>query len=215
MIIIKNLYIYPESRSHLLLCIDEQIFDENSIWFIQGPSGSGKTLLLKTLSRNYNHYSGNIIIDNAAIEYIPQENLRKKIQYLDQHYPLFEHMTIYDQLKNLLIKVVKKDPHDVDWIIDEHLDQLYLLDHAKKYPWQLSGGQRQRIALIQKVMINPEYLFLDEPTSALDAHSKDAVLQYISKFQKTGKTILMSTHDKETYSFFEEKKIFTIQNIAK
>lgn len=179
MIVIKDLYIYNQYFNKVLVKIDQQIFDGNYIWFVQGASGAGKTILFQTISKNFFYYSGNIIIDEKLIEYYERKDFAKKLQFLDQSYTLFIHMSIYEQLFHMLKTVGTFPILDIEDIIFEHLDAVGLLEHRLKYPFELSGGQRQRAALVQKVILNSDYLLLDEPTSALDNESKSLVLNYI------------------------------------
>lgn len=216
MIIIKDLCIFTELEQKILLCVPQYVFSGNElVWFIQGPSGIGKTIFLQTISRNFLSYSGNIIIDSVAIEYYDREYFAEKLQYLDQSYVLFEHMAIGEQLVYSL-KKIKKIDHDVAvTMVCEHLMKVGLSEHKGKFPFQLSGGQRQRAALVQKIILDPEYLLLDEPTSALDYVSKIFVFEYLLQYQNKQKKILISTHDADLISFFKKKIIVNIQDISK
>lgn len=213
MIVIKDLYIYNQYYNKILVKVDQQIFDGNQVWFIQGASGAGKTIFLQTISKNFFYYSGNILIDEKIIEYYAKRDFAKKLQFLDQNYTIFTHMSIYEQLLDMLEKVLVYPVSDIQNIIFEHLDAVGLLSHRFKYASELSGGQRQRVALVQKVILNTDYLLLDEPTSALDSESKKLVLNYINYYCKNKTNILISTHDREVLSYFEKQKTFIIETI--
>lgn len=208
MIIIKNLIIYNQLKNKILLQISELIIKKNSILILKGKSGAGKSLLLKTLGNEYPYFNGNIIINNSVIESYSDQSYFKILQLVNQNYPLFSNMTIYKQLYHVLYFIKHEEQSVIENKIKTVLLKLNLWDECNKKPNQISGGQRQRFAIIQKILLCPEYLLLDEPTSGLDKKSKFEILHYLLEENKKGMTLIIASHDNETINFFEDKTIY-------
>ena len=208
MIIIKNLVVFDENQKNIILSINELVIKKSDVFFIHGKSGSGKSTFLKVLANEYFSFSGNIILDEKIIEDYTEEQYFKKVQYIGHTYPLFLHMTIYEQFLHLLSYVKDDFLDDSHKVIEKHMTALSLWAHRDKYSKELSGGQRQRAAIIQKVLLNSPYLILDEPTVNLDRESKFELLYYLTEFNKNGHTLIIATHDDEVISFFDNKNIF-------
>jgi ABC-type polar amino acid transport system ATPase subunit len=132
------------------------------------------------------------------------------VQFVDQHYPLFFHMTVMEQLTHPLIYAFKKEEVVAIETATDLLHQMGLYADRNKYPSELSGGQRQRIAILQKILLKPSYLFLDEPTSGLDRNNKFLLLRLLQSYFDSGMKIILSSHDFETINFFDNKKIFDL-----
>lgn len=210
MIIVKDLHIYNPQMTVLLLNIPELIIEDGSVYFFRGDSGRGKTLLLKTLTNQYSFFSGNIIIDELLLESYNYMRFAHLVQFVDQHYPLFLHMTVMEQLTHPLIYAFKKEEIVAVEMATDALHQMGLYADRNKYPSELSGGQRQRIAILQKILLKPNYLFLDEPTSGLDRNNKFHLLRLLQSYFDSGMKIILSSHDFETINFFDNKKIFDL-----
>ncbi len=210
MILIKDLFIYNETKSKILVHINELIINSESIFIIKADSGKGKTVLLRTIGNEHQHFAGNILIDNKIIESYLDKDFFNIVQLVSQSYPLFLHLTVYEQLSQILFYIKHEEKIIIKDKIKNILSKLNLLDQKDKYPHQLSGGQRQRIAILQKVLLNPKYLLLDEPTSGLDRNSKFEILNFLLEENKKGIALIISSHDQETINFFENKTIFTI-----
>lgn len=210
MIVVKDLHIYDLVWRKELLFVPELIIDDGHICFFKGDSGKGKTLLMKTLTNQHHFYSGNIIIDEKMIESYSVFDFASKVQCVDQHYYLFNHMSALDQLVNPLHVVLKKDHALATEMAKNALQDIGLYEDRHKLPSELSGGQRQRMSILQKIIMNPDYLFLDEPTSGLDKKNKFKLLYFLDKHFYNGMKIILSSHDFETINFFDKKYIFEL-----
>ena len=210
MIIIKDLLIYNEFKNKILVHIDQLCIENKSILIIKADSGKGKTIFLKTLANEHNHFAGNIIIENKILESYSDAIFFNLIQFVSQSYPLFNNMTVYEQLMHVLFYIKNEERLIIKNKINNILLKLNLLDQKDKYPYQLSGGQRQRIAIIQKTLLFPKYLLLDEPTSGLDRNSKFEILNFLLEENQKGMALIIASHDQETINFFDNKKIYTL-----
>ncbi len=166
---------------------------------IMGPSGSGKTTLLKAIPRLVEPSAGRIIFKGVDITAIRDEKrlreIRSRIGYLPQHYGLFLHMKVIDNV-TFPLRVVKKIPKKrAEEIALKYLRLFGIEDLAEKYPSQLSGGQQQRAALARTLAMNPDLLLLDEPTSALDPESRLDVLEALYDVARMGKAMIIVTHE--------------------
>ena len=166
---------------------------------IMGPSGSGKTTLLKVIPRLVEPTSGRIIFDGIDVTGLTSESelkgIRAKIGYLPQHYGLFFHMKVIDNVV-FPLRVVRGIPKDkaID-IAMKYLKLFGIEDLAERYPAQLSGGQQQRAALARALAMDPKLLLLDEPTSALDPESRLDVLEALYEVARMGKSMIIVTHE--------------------
>lgn len=202
MILIKDLSIFNESQDLLILTISQLEISAQSILLIQGNSGTGKSMFLKTLANQHRFFAGNIIIKNKIFEAYTLQEFSKIIQFVNQNYVLFPHLTAYEQLIDPLCIIANKTKKEADEIVISYLDSLHLTAHKDKYPRELSGGQRQRIAIIQKLILEPDILLLDEPTSGLDQESKQLLISLLQKKNKKGLTIVVASHDSDVIDVF-------------
>jgi len=164
-----------------------------------GPSGSGKTTLLRLIAGLENLNSGSILFND--IDYTNKTVKERKVGFVFQHYALFKHMNIFDNVAfGLKVRPRKLRPSKKE-IKNRVLDLLKLvqLDHlANRYPAQLSGGQRQRIALARALAVEPEVLLLDEPFGALDAKVRQELRHWLREIhQRLNITTVFVTHDQE------------------
>jgi polar amino acid transport system ATP-binding protein len=210
MIIIKDLIIYNEYKNKILVNINQLIINDAATLIIKGNSGSGKTIFLKTLAYEHRHFAGNIVINEKIFESYTEKEYFKIVQFVNQAYPLFTHLTAYEQLIHVLLYIKKEELIIAKEKVKEKLSLLNLWEHRDKYPAQLSGGQRQRFAILQKTLLNPKYLLLDEPTSGLDNAAKKELLQYLLEEKKMGMTLIISSHDQYTINFFDGKIIYDL-----
>jgi ABC-type lipoprotein export system ATPase subunit len=198
MLIIKDLHIFDTKKTKTILSLPFLEVPQGSCCLIAGNSGSGKTMFLKTLANQHHEIAGNIIIENRIYESFTDQELSEMIQFLNQSYTLFTHLTVKDQLLQPLLLLRAIERKEALEKIKTYVDFLELKDHTEKYPHQLSGGQRQRFALIQKLLLEPKILLLDEPTSGLDKKNKGLMIKLLKKEQLSRNiTILMASHDKE------------------
>ena len=164
---------------------------------IIGPSGSGKSTFLRSLNLLELPTSGEIYLDGIDIT-DPRINInehRQKMGMVFQHFNLFPHMTVLDNMTLAPIKLLKKSKKEAEAEALELLDKVGLKDRANAYPAQLSGGQKQRVAIVRALCMNPEVMLFDEPTSALDPELVGEVLAVMKKLAKDGMTMLVVTHE--------------------
>lgn len=167
---------------------------------IIGPSGSGKTTLLRTLNFLEPADSGQIRIDDVALDCAKAgkkeiEKLRAKTAMVFQSWNLFHNLTALQNITEGLIYAQKRPRQEAQDIAERLLKQVGLLHKKDSYPHRLSGGQKQRIGIARALAINPAVLLLDEPTSALDPEKVGEVLELIQTIAAAGQTMIIVTHE--------------------
>ena len=164
---------------------------------IIGPSGSGKSTFLRSLNLLEHPTSGTICFEGKELTDAKTNiNLhRRKMGMVFQHFNLFPHMTILENLTLAPIKLLKKSKADAEKQAFELLERVGLRDRANAYPSQLSGGQKQRVAIVRALCMNPEVMLFDEPTSALDPEMVGEVLSVMKQLAADGMTMLVVTHE--------------------
>ena len=162
-----------------------------------GPSGSGKSTFLRSLNLLEVPNKGSIYIDDQCIteRKFPIETIRQKIGMVFQHFHLFPHMTVADNLTYAPIKVKKISDKIAHGNATKLLKRVGLADKADAYPTSLSGGQKQRAAIARALAVEPEILLFDEPTSSLDPEMVQEVLDVIKSLAHTGITMIVVTHE--------------------
>ena len=195
MITVKNLKKHF-GQLEVLNGIDEEI-SRGEVVAIIGPSGSGKSTFLRCLNLLEEATDGEIIVNGEKIN-DPKVNVnlvRQKMGMVFQHFNLFPHLSIIDNVTlapTLLKKMSKEDAKNRAMQL---LERVGLADKANAYPAQLSGGQKQRVAIARALAMNPEIMLFDEPTSALDPEMVGEVLDVIKDLAKTGMTMVIVTHE--------------------
>ena len=162
-----------------------------------GPSGSGKSTLIKTINALEPIQAGEIIINGTSVQ-DPKTNLpqlRSKVGMVFQHFELFPHLTVAENLTLAQIKVLKKSKDDAIKHGLNYLDRVGLLAHKNKYPGELSGGQQQRVAIARALSMDPIVMLFDEPTSALDPEMVGEVLDVMIQLANEGMTMMCVTHE--------------------
>ncbi|MBQ2692040.1 MAG: amino acid ABC transporter ATP-binding protein [Clostridia bacterium] len=164
---------------------------------IVGPSGSGKSTMLRTLNMLEIPTSGEIIFDGVdlADKSVDINIHRQKMGMVFQHFNLFPHKTIIENLTLAPIKVKGEDQKSAEERAMRLLGIVGLQDRANDYPSQLSGGQKQRIAIARALCMEPEVMLFDEPTSALDPEMVGEVLEVMRDLAKHGMTMVVVTHE--------------------
>ena len=164
---------------------------------IVGPSGSGKSTMLRTLNMLEIPTSGEIIFDGVdlADKSVDINVHRQKMGMVFQHFNLFPHKTIIENLTLAPIKVKGEDQKSAEERAMRLLGIVGLQDRANDYPSQLSGGQKQRIAIARALCMQPEVMLFDEPTSALDPEMVGEVLEVMRDLAKHGMTMVVVTHE--------------------
>ena len=164
---------------------------------IVGPSGSGKSTFLRSLNLLETPTSGKIYFEGADItdKKADIDKHRQKMGMVFQHFNLFPHKTILENITLAPIKVLKKSKADAGKRAMELLELVGLKEKANAYPSQLSGGQKQRIAIIRSLAMDPDVMLFDEPTSALDPEMVGEVLELMKKLARDGMTMVVVTHE--------------------
>lgn len=164
---------------------------------ICGPSGSGKSTLIKTVNGLEDYQEGRILVNNIDIG-DPHTNLpklRAHVGMVFQHFELFPHLTIRDNLTLAQMKVLKRTREQATKRGLELLDRVGLSKHIEKFPPQLSGGQQQRVAIARALAMDPLCMLFDEPTSALDPEMINEVLDVMVELARDGMTMMVVTHE--------------------
>ena len=162
-----------------------------------GPSGSGKSTFLRCLNLLERPTGGSVTFDGVDIT-DPKVNIdihRQKMGMVFQHFNLFPHMTILENMTLAPVKVLKKSKEEAERKALSLLERVGLADRAAAYPGQLSGGQKQRIAIVRALCMEPEVMLFDEPTSALDPEMVGEVLEVMRDLAKEGMTMVVVTHE--------------------
>ena len=171
--------------------------EKGEVVVVCGPSGSGKSTLIKTVNALEPFQKGNIIVDGTALK-DPKTDLakfRSRVGMVFQHFELFPHMTVLDNLTIGQIKVLNRSTEAAKKKALQYLDRVGLAAHKDKYPGQLSGGQQQRVAIARGLCMDPICMLFDEPTSALDTEMVGEVLEVMTQLAKEGMTMMCVTHE--------------------
>ena len=164
---------------------------------IVGPSGSGKSTFLRSLNLLEVPTSGHVYFEGVDItdKKVDINKHRQKMGMVFQHFNLFPHKTILQNITLAPIKLLKKDPKEAQDRARELLRMVGLEEKANSYPSQLSGGQKQRIAIVRSLAMDPEVMLFDEPTSALDPEMVGEVLEIMKDLARSGMTMVVVTHE--------------------
>ena len=164
---------------------------------IIGPSGSGKSTLLRSLNMLEEPTSGAIFFDGVdlASKSVNIDLHRQKMGMVFQHFNLFPHKTVLQNITLAPVTLKKKAPAEAEAQARALLERIGLSDKADEYPNMLSGGQKQRIAIVRALAMDPEVMLFDEPTSALDPEMVGEVLDLMRDLAKDGMTMAVVTHE--------------------
>jgi glutamate/aspartate transport system ATP-binding protein len=162
-----------------------------------GPSGSGKSTRIKTVNALEPFQKGDIVVDGISIS-DPKTNLpklRARVGMVFQHFELFPHLTVTQNLTLAQVKVLNRSQEDAKTRGLKMLDRVGLMVHKDKFPGQLSGGQQQRVAIARALSMDPIVMLFDEPTSALDPEMVGEVLDVMVRLAEEGMTMMVVTHE--------------------
>jgi len=164
---------------------------------ICGPSGSGKSTLIRCINRLEEHQRGKIIVDGIELtnDLKNIEKIRMEVGMVFQHFNLFPHLTILDNLSIGPIWVRKTPRKEAEEIAMYYLEKVHIAEQAQKFPGQLSGGQQQRVAIARSLCMKPNVMLFDEPTSALDPEMVKEVLDVMISLAQEGMTMLVVSHE--------------------
>jgi hypothetical protein len=181
---------------HAINGVSEEI-KEGEVVVIVGPSGSGKSTFLRSLNLLEEPDRGHVYFEGVDItdKKVDINKHRQKMGMVFQHFNLFPHKTILDNITMAPIKLLGKSKEEAEKRAMELLELVGLEAKAKAYPSQLSGGQKQRIAIVRSLAMNPEVMLFDEPTSALDPEMVGEVLELMKRLAQDGMTMVVVTHE--------------------
>ncbi|RCW16874.1 peptide ABC transporter ATP-binding protein [Streptococcus gallolyticus] len=186
-------------------------FHEGDVVCIIGPSGSGKSTFLRTLNLLETITSGKVIVDGYELS-DPKTNVdkvRENIGMVFQHFNLFPHMTVLENITFAPIELGKESKEEAEKHAMELLEQVGLADKRDAKPESLSGGQKQRVAIARSLAMNPDIMLFDEPTSALDPEMVGDVLNVMKNLAEQGMTMLIVTHEMGFARKVANRVIFT------
>ncbi|MFW7344559.1 MULTISPECIES: amino acid ABC transporter ATP-binding protein [Pigmentiphaga] len=164
---------------------------------ICGPSGSGKSTLIRCINRLEEHQQGRIAVGGIELtsDLKDIEAIRREVGMVFQHFNLFPHLTVLQNLTLGPIWVLKQPKAQAEAAAMQYLERVRIPEQAHKYPGQLSGGQQQRVAIARSLCMSPKIILFDEPTSALDPEMVKEVLDVMTSLAETGITMLCVTHE--------------------
>ena len=170
---------------------------EGEVVCLIGPSGSGKSTFLRCLNRLETITAGEVVVDGHPISdsNVNINKVRENIGMVFQHFNLFPHLTVQDNITLAPVELKKMDKENAAKKAIELLERVGLADKAKTYPGQLSGGQKQRVAIARALAMNPDIMLFDEPTSALDPEMVGEVLEVMKQLAADGMTMVVVTHE--------------------
>jgi len=181
---------------HVLRDINLTVYRGERI-VICGPSGSGKSTLIRCLNRLEEHQAGQIVVDGIELtsDLKNIDKIRSEVGMVFQHFNLFPHLTIMENLTLAPIWVRKVPKKEAEETAMYYLSKVKIPEQAHKYPGQLSGGQQQRVAIARSLCMKPRIMLFDEPTSALDPEMIKEVLDTMIELAEEGMTMLCVTHE--------------------
>jgi general L-amino acid transport system ATP-binding protein len=164
---------------------------------IAGPSGSGKSTLIRCINRLEEHQDGKVTVDGVELTNNLKriDEIRREVGMVFQHFNLFPHLTILQNLTLAQIYVRKLPKVEAEETAMHYLERVKIPEQAQKFPGQLSGGQQQRVAIARSLCMNPKIMLFDEPTSSLDPEMVKEVLDVMISLADSGMTMLCVTHE--------------------
>src|SRR5210317_1432304 len=194
---------------HVLKDINLEVRPQEKI-VVCGPSGSGKSTMIRCINRLEEHQRGKIIVNGTELtrDLKNIERVRTEVGMVFQHFNLFPHLTILDNLTVGPIWVRKMPKKEAEELAMHYLEIVKIPEQAQKYPGQVSGGQQQRVAIARSLCMKPKIMLFDEPTSALDPEMIKEVLDVMVNLAKQGMTMIVVTHEMGFAKEVADKMIF-------
>lgn len=180
--------------------------------FLTGPSGAGKSTIMKLLLREETPKTGTIMVDDYDLNSLKTRKIpfyRRNLGIVFQDYKLFEKSTVYENVA-FAMRAVGAPSKIIRKRVEGILDILDIKDKYNKFPHQLSGGERQRVAVARAVVNNPSIIIADEATSNLDIKLRNEIMQILTGFNNSGKTVIVITHDLSIVEKFN-KRVITLE----
>jgi glutamate/aspartate transport system ATP-binding protein len=192
---IKNVSKWYGSFQVLTDCTTQ--IKKGEVVVVCGPSGSGKSTLIKTVNALEPIQKGDVVVDGISISDPKTDlpKLRSRVGMVFQHFELFPHLSVTENLTIAQIKVLDRSTDDAKARGLKMLERVGLTAHKDKFPGQLSGGQQQRVAIARALSMDPIVMLFDEPTSALDPEMVGEVLDVMVKLAEEGMTMMVVTHE--------------------
>src|SRR3989440_4059585 len=180
--VLRDINLMIERRERIVIC---------------GPSGSGKSTMIRCINRLEEHQQGRIVVDGIELtnDLKKIDEIRREVGMVFQHFNLFPHLTILENLTLAPIWVRKMPKKDAEALAMSYLERVKIPEQARKYPGQLSGGQQQRVAIARALCMKPKIMLFDEPTSALDPEMIKEVLDTMIGLADDGMTMVCVTHE--------------------
>jgi len=181
---------------HVLKDINLEVQPQERI-VVCGPSGSGKSTMIRCINRLEEHQRGQIIVNGTELtrDLKNIERVRTEVGMVFQHFNLFPHLTILENLTVGPIWVRKTPKKEAEELAMHYLEIVRIPEQAQKYPGQVSGGQQQRVAIARSLCMKPKIMLFDEPTSALDPEMIKEVLDVMVDLAREGMTMIVVTHE--------------------
>jgi general L-amino acid transport system ATP-binding protein len=181
---------------HVLRDINLRVMKGERI-VIAGPSGSGKSTLIRCVNRLEEHQKGRIVVDGIELtnDLKRIDEVRREVGMVFQHFNLFPHLTILQNLTLAPIWVRGVPKAEAEATAMHYLERVKIPEQAAKFPGQLSGGQQQRVAIARSLCMSPKIMLFDEPTSALDPEMVKEVLEVMISLAESGMTMICVTHE--------------------
>lgn len=192
----KTFHVPGSEPVHALRHVTNYV-DKGEVLVVIGPSGSGKSTFLRALNGLQPIDSGSITIDGVELT-APKANmdkLRQKVGMVFQHFNLFQHKTILENITLAQTVVLKRPPAEAREVAGKLLERVGIADKADRYPSQISGGQQQRVAIARSLAMSPTVMLFDEATSALDPETVGGVLELMGELASEGMTMVVVTHE--------------------
>ena len=171
--------------------------EKGEVVVVCGPSGSGKSTLIKCVNALESFQQGEIVVNGQSVgdrgTSLPK--LRSRIGMVFQHFELFPHMTVVENLNLAQVRVLGRSVEEATAKSRALLQRVGMIDHAPRFPGQLSGGQQQRVAIARGLAMDPVAMLFDEPTSALDPEMINEVLDVMVELAQEGMTMMCVTHE--------------------
>ena len=180
--VLKDINLEVKARERIVVC---------------GPSGSGKSTMIRCINRLEEHQRGRIIVNGIELSKNLKniEKIREEVGMVFQHFNLFPHLTIIENLTLGPLWVRKMPLKETRELAMYYLEKVHIAEQAEKYPGQLSGGQQQRVAIARSLCMKPKVMLFDEPTSALDPEMVKEVLDVMISLAHEGMTMIVVTHE--------------------